>query len=226
MKPFNIAIDGPAGAGKSTVARRVAEALGFVYVDTGAMYRAVTWNCLERGCDPDEDENVAKLARQCDIRLRPGENGQEVWVNGRNVTEEIRSAEVTSNVSRIAQNREVRELLADMQRRMAAEGGVVMDGRDIGTTVLPDAPVKVFLTASPRARAERRFLELKDKRPSLTVEELEKEIAERDRMDSEREVSPLVQAPDAVRIDSTNLKLEEVIGKILELCRTKVAGEA
>jgi cytidylate kinase len=224
LEKYNIAIDGPAGAGKSTIARRVAEALGFVYVDTGAMYRAVTWRVLQQGISPTDTERVADIARNLRLELRPGPEGQQVFANGEEVTGYIRTPEVNANVSDVAKIREVREQLVKKQKEMTAAKGVVMDGRDIGTHVLPDAEVKVFLTASPRVRAERRFLELKDSQPELTVEQLEQDIARRDRIDEEREVSPLVRAPDAVLIDSTNMTIPEVVERILELCKARAPG--
>ncbi|UUZ79474.1 (d)CMP kinase [Paenibacillus sp. P26] len=198
MEKFNIAIDGPAGAGKSTIARLVAGALGFVYVDTGAMYRAVTWRILREGLGSDQIPEMIALAERMDIRLMPGENGQTVFVDGEDVTGMIRTAEVTGNVSRIASIAEIRSILTAKQKDMAVSKGVVMDGRDIGTHVLPDAEVKIFLTASVRIRAERRYKEIRDSQPGITLERLEREIAERDRMDEQREAAPLVQAPDAV----------------------------
>jgi cytidylate kinase len=224
LEKYNIAIDGPAGAGKSTIARRVAEALGFVYVDTGAMYRAVTWRVLQQGISPTDTERVADVARNLRLELRPGLDGQQVIANGEEVTGYIRTPEVNANVSDVAKIREVREQLVKKQKEMTAAKGVVMDGRDIGTHVLPDAEVKVFLTASPRVRAERRFLELKDSQPELTIEQLEQDIARRDRIDEEREVSPLVRAPDAVLIDSTNMTIPEVVQRILELCKARAPG--
>ncbi|RAV18676.1 (d)CMP kinase [Paenibacillus contaminans] len=222
MNKFNIALDGPAGAGKSTVARLVANELGFVYIDTGAMYRAVTWKVLELGILADQTAKVIETAKAMDIVLQPGPTGQQVLVDGEDVTDRIRSAAINANVSLIAQIAEVRELLVSKQKAMAASKGVVMDGRDIGTQVLPDAEVKIFLTASARERAERRYKEM-DK-PAITVEQLELEIARRDKLDSEREVSPLVQAQDAVLLDSSNIPLQDVVGKVLELCRAKVTG--
>lgn len=222
METFNIALDGPAGAGKSTVARLVAKELHFVYVDTGAMYRAVTWKVLQHGIPLSDEERIAALAGSTDIVLRPGANGQTVLVDGEDVTEQIRTTEINRHVSRIAAIPQVRSILVDMQKRMASRKGVVMDGRDIGTSVLPDAEVKVFLTASPRKRAERRFMEMNE--PGLTLDELEQDIIRRDRLDQEREASPLRQAKDAVYIDSTNMSLQEVVDAVLDLCRTKWSG--
>ncbi|WP_217556244.1 (d)CMP kinase [Paenibacillus sp. GbtcB18] len=225
MTKFNIAIDGPAGAGKSTIARKVAGELGFVYVDTGAMYRAVTWKVLQDGVNPLDTEAVAKTAAGMKIELVPGPDGQLVFVDGRDVSSDIRTKLVTDQVSQIAAIAEVRKLLVDKQKQMAASKGIVMDGRDIGTHVLPDAEVKVFLTASVRKRAERRFQEVQGTAMATTLEEMEKDIARRDMLDEGREVSPLVQAADAVMLDSTDLTIPEVVESILEMCRMRTGGE-
>jgi cytidylate kinase len=226
--PINIAIDGPAGAGKSTVARLVAERLRYIYVDTGAMYRAVTFIALRRGIPIEDERRIGDLARQLDIVLLPGDARQRVLADGEDITAHIRSLEVSRNVSRVAAIEAVRLRMAELQRQMAKSKGVVMDGRDIGTHVLPDAELKVFLTASPRERALRRYRELGDA-PQVTLEQLEHEIAERDRMDREREIAPLVQAPDARYIDSTGRTIEEVVDEIVEwgraASRTISAGE-
>mgnify|MGYP002404286457 CR=1 FL=1 len=224
MEKFNIAIDGPAGAGKSTIARHVAGALGFVCVDTGAMYRAVTWKILDNGLQPDQTVDMIALTKQTDIRLTPGQNGQTVYVDGQDVTGLIRSAEVTGNVSRISAIAEIREGLTQKQSELAAHKGVVMDGRDIGSHVLPDAEVKVFLTASVQIRAERRLKEIADTQPDVTLEQLKRDIAERDRMDEQRKASPLVKAPDAVLLDTTEMTIPEVVERILELSKIRVGG--
>lgn len=224
MDKFNIAIDGPAGAGKSTIARLVANALGFVYVDTGAMYRAVTWSILQQGLPLEQTADMVALTERLDIRLVPGDHGQLVYVDGQDVTGMIRSAEVTGNVSRIASIAEIRSILTAKQKELARLKGIVMDGRDIGSHVLPDAELKIFLTASVRVRAERRLKEVNGDRPDITLERLEQEIAERDRMDEQREASPLVKAPDAVWLDTTEMTINEVVDRILELCKTRVSG--
>lgn len=222
MNSFNIALDGPAGAGKSTVARLVAKELGFVYVDTGSMYRAVTWQVLQKGIPLTDERSIVETAKAMDIRLKAGEDGQQVFVDGVEVTDQIRTAEINQNVSLVARIPAVRELLVKKQQEMAAGKGVVMDGRDIGTKVLPDAEVKVYLTASARKRAERRLREMND--PTVTLEQLEQDIARRDRLDQEREASPLRRAADAALLDTTNMPLDDVVAAILELCRTKVSG--
>lgn len=221
---INIAIDGPAGAGKSTVARLVAQQLGYVYVDTGAMYRAVTWKVLQAGIDLEQTEAIIEITRATAITLLPGADRQIVIIDGEDRTEEIRSIEVNRGVSRIAQIEQVRSILVSVQKRMALDKGIVMDGRDIGTHVLPDAEVKIYLTASVRKRAERRFIEWDD-RSSLTLEQLEREIEARDRMDEQRAISPLVCAHDAIRIDSTDMTIDDVVGSIVRISRTILHGE-
>ncbi|MUT65504.1 (d)CMP kinase [Paenibacillus sp. NEAU-GSW1] len=219
---INIAIDGPAGAGKSTVARKVAEQLGFIYIDTGAMYRAVTLSALRKSIQPQDRDKLAALAATLEIEMLPGENGQTVLVNGEDVTEHIRSREVTLVVSLVAANETVRTILGNMQRRLAERKGVVMDGRDIGSHVLPNAELKVFLTASVQERANRRFKEIAGTQ-SVTLEQLAQEIAERDRLDEQREIAPLICASDAIVMDSTAMTIQEVVAAIVKLSRTKLA---
>ncbi|MFS8513500.1 MAG: (d)CMP kinase [Planifilum fulgidum] len=220
MKRLTIAIDGPAGAGKSTVARRVAEEMGLLYVDTGAMYRAITWKALQSGIDLSDEQGVAGIARETEIELNP----PEVRVDGIRVTEAIRSPEVTEHVSKVAKMAEVRRVLVEKQRRLARDGGVVMDGRDIGTHVLPDADVKVFLTASLEERVRRRHLEMIRRGFSSDPDRLYQEIKQRDEMDENRSHSPLRPAADAVIMDTTGRSIDEVVSMILDLCRTKVSG--
>ncbi len=218
---INIAIDGPAGAGKSTVARKVADVLGYIYVDTGAMYRAVTWIALQHNLKPDDLEHLVQHVRNMEIRFIPDEKGQQVIVNGQDVTFAIRSAEVNSHVSYFSQVKEVRELLVHRQQDMAlTHKGVVMDGRDIGTRVLPDSELKVFLTASVNERAERRFKEITGHHPNITLDQLKTEISNRDKLDERREISPLVQAKDAYLLDCTSMSISEVVEQILKLWRT------
>lgn len=219
---INIAIDGPAGAGKSTVARMVAEQLDYVYIDTGAMYRAVTLIAQRAAIDAAEHERLAELVASLTIELQPGDQVQSVFANGEDVTNLIRSREVTLQVSHFAANEAVRDRLGLLQRNLAARKGVVMDGRDIGTQVLPTAELKVFLTASVKERALRRYREIKDSQ-SITLEQLEQEIAERDRLDEQRAISPLICAADAIQLDSTGMTIDEVVAEIVKLSRTKLA---
>lgn len=221
---INIAIDGPAGAGKSTVARMVANKLQYIYVDTGAMYRAVTWYMLNEGISSENPDKVLQIAQNMVIELQPHENGQLVLLNGEDVTPYIRSHQVSSEVSRYAQIEGLRNQLVDLQRQMALRKGVVMDGRDIGTTVLPDAEVKIFMTASVKERALRRFNEL-GTAEGVSLEQLELDIATRDRLDQEREVSPLRCAEDAIVLDTTQMSIDQVVEAILSYCTTQKDGE-
>lgn len=214
---LNVAIDGPAGAGKSTVARRVASELSYIYVDTGAMYRAVTYYMLRHEIEPEDVNSVLKHLRELSIELVPDLNGQKVLLNGEDVSGPIRSREVTGIVSLYSQIEDLRTHLVKLQRVMALRKGVVMDGRDIGTTVLPDAEVKIFMTASVKERALRRFNEL-EKTDDLTLEQLESDIAARDKLDQEREISPLRQADDAIVLDTTSMSIDEVVEYIVSRC--------
>lgn len=212
-----IAIDGPAGAGKSTVAKITAEKLGYTYIDTGAMYRGVAWKTLREERDTS-DAAILHAVRDIDVRLACTESGTRVTVDGTDVTSEIRTPEVTHIVSRVAALAPVREKMVELQRVMARDGAVVMDGRDIGTNVLPDADVKIFLTASVEERARRRYEEMKEKGYAVDFDELKGEIASRDKQDSERAISPLRRADDAVLLDTTALSIDDVVARILELC--------
>lgn len=218
---INIAIDGPAGAGKSTVARMVAGHLGYVYIDTGAMYRAVTLSAQRSSIAAEQEALLSDMLKSLSIRLAPGSNGQTVYLNEEDVTDEIRSREVTLQVSYFAASGIVRRVLGDMQRELAARKGVVMDGRDIGTHVLPDAELKIFLTASVQERASRRFKELPPDQ-GVTLQQLEREIAERDALDEQREIAPLIQAKDAIVLDSSDMTIQEVVDAIVKLSRTKL----
>ena len=211
-----IAIDGPAGAGKSTVAKIVAEKLGYTYIDTGAMYRAVAWKTLQQSSEAT-DEAILRAVEGIDVRLACTDSGTRVTVDGTDVTGEIRTPEVTHIVSRVAALGPVREKMVELQRAMAANGAVVMDGRDIGTNVLPNADVKIFLTASVEERARRRYDEMKEKGYAVDFDDLKKEIASRDKQDSEREISPLRQAEDAILLDSTALSIDAVVARVMEL---------
>jgi pantoate ligase/cytidylate kinase len=214
-----IAIDGPAGAGKSTVARQVAHQLGLVYLDTGAMYRAITWLVLQKGIAIDDQCSIAELADQCNLELIPSENIQspvQVWINGNNVTQEIRTIEVTSQVSAIAAQNAVRKALVKQQQNWGKRGGLVAEGRDIGTHVFPDAEVKIFLTASVAERARRRYQDFsKQGQPEISLEQLERDIAERDYKDSTRQISPLLKAVDAMELETDGLTPAQVATRIV-----------
>ena len=205
---FVVAIDGPAGAGKSTIAKLAAGKLGFAYIDTGAMYRAVTWKLLQTG-EPFSPELAGKLANEIHITFRPENAINRVFVDGTEVTDAIRTAEVTGLVSKVAAVPEVRTAMVDQQRRMGAEGGIVMDGRDIGTVVFPNAELKIFVTASAEVRAQRRYDELKEKGMPADYDDILKNVQERDYIDSHREVSPLRQADDALLLDNSHMTIPE-----------------
>lgn len=221
MKRFLVAIDGPAGAGKSTVARQVAEHLGITYIDTGAMYRALAWTVLQQKVHIEDEEAVAQIAEACEFTLHP--NGIEV--NGQFLTEEIRTPEIATAASNIARMPKVRRVLVSKQQAIAEKQSVVMDGRDIGTYVLPHADVKIFMTASIDERARRRYKELIAKGIQTDLEKLKEEIRRRDENDRTRKYAPLKQAKDAILMDTTHFTVEEVVQKILELCRNKLGGE-
>ena len=214
-----IAIDGPAGAGKSTVAKKVAQQLGYVYIDTGAMYRAVAWKATQAGISAEQEEALTVLLENLQLELLPGEGAAKVLVDGVDVSEAIRSPEISRLVSIYAQQPQVRKALLAMQREMGAAGGVVMDGRDIGTAVFPQAEVKVFLTASLQERAHRRWLELQAKGESIEESLVAAEMESRDKQDEQRELAPLVQAADAYLLDTSGLSIDDVVGKITGLCQ-------
>lgn len=217
---LQVAIDGPASAGKSTVAKRVAKKFGYVYCDTGAMYRAVTLAALQQGLSMTDTEEISELAKQIKITFQPAEPEQQVFINGQEVTRDIRLPKVAKNVSAVAAIPTVRQEMTKQQRQIAAEGGIVMDGRDIGTTVLPHAPVKIFMVATAHERARRRYLENKQKGITTTsLEELQRAIELRDQKDSTRKVSPLTQASDAIRLDTTNLTIDEVVAEISKIIK-------
>lgn len=219
---MKIAIDGPAGAGKSTIAKRLAKELQFVYVDTGAMYRALAIDFLRRGLDVKDEERIVSAANEDTVTLSYVNGEQQVFLNGENVTAHLRTEEVGNMASASSAYAGVRAKLTASQKKLAEETDVVMDGRDIGTAVLPDAEVKIYLTASTRTRAERRYKELMEKNgtaPELSV--IEKDIAERDDRDMHREAAPLTQAADAVLVDSSTLTIEEVVERIREIIKEK-----
>lgn len=216
---INIAIDGPAGAGKSTIARTAAAELGFIYVDTGALYRSVAYYCLSKGADVSIPESVQKLLPEIIPELRFIEGVQHVFVNGDDVSDKIRTPQVSMAASKVSAIPAVRAFLFDLQQKIAKENNVIMDGRDIGTVVLPSADLKIFLTASPEARADRRFKELSDKPDAPTYDEVLADIIKRDHDDSTRAISPLKQAEDAVLCDTTSLSLEQSVDMIIGMIK-------
>ena len=222
-KNIQIAIDGPAGAGKSTIAKIVAEKLGYTYIDTGAMYRAVTYKALRTGIQLENAEALETMLRATDIRLQPSNEGQLVFLDGEDVSSPIRSNEVTANVSQVAAHANIRAILVAMQQALAAQGAVVMDGRDIATHVLPGAELKIFMSASVEERARRRQIDNEKRGIPSTFKSLVEEIALRDKKDSEREASPLIQAEDALLLDTTELSIDEAAEAILRLAQEKMA---
>jgi cytidylate kinase len=216
VRKIIIAIDGPAGSGKSTTARIVAQKLGYLYIDTGAMYRALTLKVIESGVDPKDEDMVFKLLEDARIELFY-ENGElKVLLDGVDVSERIRAPEVTNIVSIVSSHPRVRELMVRKQRELGRNGGVVMDGRDIGTVVFPEAELKIFMKADVVERAKRRQRELKKKGFNVAIEEIIEEIEKRDKLDSTREVSPLRKADDAIEIDTTNLTIDEQVEIVLK----------
>ena len=216
---YNIAIDGPAGAGKSTIAKKLAADLGYVYVDTGAMYRAMAYYFLQNGIDAKDEKAIADACPKVDVTIQYVDGEQQVILNGENVNGVIRKEEVGNMASATSVYPVVRTKLVDLQRQLAARENVIMDGRDIGTVVLPNANVKIFLTASSKVRAQRRFDELTAKGVACNIDEIEKDIIDRDYRDMHRETSPLKQADDAVLLDSSNLDIDDVVAamkKIIE----------
>jgi len=221
---FNIAIDGPAGAGKSTIARKVAKELSFIYVDTGAMYRAIAWYLIKNDISPEDEAALEAACGQ--IRVDIGYEGgeQQVILNGENITGQIRTEQVGNMASAAAEKSCVREALLMLQRDMAAKADVLMDGRDIGTNILPDAQLKIYLTASVETRAKRRFQELRAKGEACDLKKIARDIEERDHRDANRELAPLKKAEDAVLIDSSDMSIEEVAARICNLYCERMAG--
>lgn len=221
---ISVAIDGPAGAGKSSISKVVAKQLGYLYIDTGAMYRGITWALLDQEIEISDTAAVKAALDHIELQLVPVEDGLRVLVNNRDVSKEIRTQYVTSHVSQVAAQKAVRTKLVEMQRSMASVGGVILDGRDIGSVVLPDAELKVYLTASVETRGYRRWLELKDKE-DITLEEVCRTVADRDTMDMERKESPLICVDDAVVVETDHLSIEETVQKLTELIRNAEKGE-
>lgn len=216
---YNVAIDGPAGAGKSTIAKLVAEEKGFIYVDTGAMYRGLAIHFLDRGIQAKETDKVIEACKDADVKIRYEDGVQQVFLNGTNITGRLRDEAVGQMTSKCSVIPEVRAKLLDLQRDLARTQDVIMDGRDIGTCVLPDADVKVYLTASVETRAKRRYDELTAKGEACDLDEIARDIIERDERDMNRETAPLRQAEDAVLVDSSDMTIEEVVKEIAGLCR-------
>lgn len=221
MKKIVVAIDGPAGAGKSTIAKLTAEKLGYAYIDTGAMYRSVAWKFLQTG-KPFNEEFISSLAYNMIIDFKPEANVNRVFVDGAEVTADIRTPEVTGIVSRVAAIGAVREAMVAQQRRMGKVGGVLMDGRDIGTVVFPKAQLKIFLTASVEERARRRYKEMVGNGQEIELLQLQQDITERDKQDSERAISPLRQADDAVLLDTSDMDIQQVTEKIMQLVQERI----
>lgn len=215
---YNVAIDGPAGAGKSTIAKLVAKEKGFIYVDTGAMYRAMAVHFLKKGIAAEETDKIIEACADAEVSIAYADGTQQVLLNGENVTGMLRTEEVGNMASKTSAIPEVREKLLELQRSLAREKDAIMDGRDIGTNILPNADVKIYLTASVETRAQRRYKELQEKGISCNYEEIAKDIEERDQRDMNRETAPLRQAEDAVLVDSSDMTIEEVVKKIAELC--------
>ena len=215
---YNVAIDGPAGAGKSTIAKLVAKEKGYVYVDTGAMSRGLAIHFLENGIEAEETGKIVEACKDADVTIRYEDGQQQVYLNGKNITAKLREEVVGNMASKSSAIPEVRAKLLELQRELARKENVIMDGRDIGTCVLPDADVKVFLTASVETRAKRRYDELVEKGVACDLEEIARDIAERDERDSTREIAPLKQAEDAVLVDSSHMTIEEVVAAIVKLC--------
>lgn len=219
---FNIAIDGPAGAGKSTIAKRAARELQFIYVDTGAMYRAIAYGLLQAGTDVEDGQVLAEALSGMDVSIGYENGEQQVYLNGKNVSGVIRTEAVSRMASTAAAKPQVREMLKNLQQDLARRENVLMDGRDIGTMILPGAQLKIYLTASVHTRAERRYRELVERGESCSLEEIEADIRERDFRDMNRETAPLCQAEDAVLVDSSDMTIEEVVQRILALARERM----
>ena len=224
MRTIVIAIDGPAASGKSTTARLVARRLGYLHIDTGAMYRAVTLRVLEEKIPLEDAERIGALAEKTELRLEKGENSVRVFVDGREVSRQVRSAQVTRSVSVVSSYQRVRNVLVREQRRMAASGGVVLEGRDIGTVVLPNAELKIFMVATVPERVKRRQKDLEVDGMNIDSASLEKEIVERDRIDSTREASPLRKASDAIEVDTSGMSIQEQVEFVVSRAKEIIEG--
>ena len=221
-KKIAIAIDGPAGAGKSSISKVVANELGYLYIDTGAMYRGVTWAVLDSHVDVNNQKDVEALLPSLDLTLEPTASACKVFVKGQDVTDLIRQQQINENVSTIASYKGVREYLVERQQAMAAVGGVILDGRDIGSVVLPNAELKIYLTASVDARAKRRWLEVQGTSNEQPLEDIKKNVESRDEMDKNRDESPLVCVEDAIVVDSSNMTFDETVEHILHLVQERI----
>ena len=221
-KKITIAIDGPAGAGKSSISKVVANELGYLYIDTGAMYRGVTWAVLDSHVNVNNQKDVESLLPSLDLTLEPTANACKVFVKGQDVTDLIRQQQINENVSTIASYKGVREYLVERQQAMAAVGGVILDGRDIGSVVLPKAELKIYLTASVDARAKRRWLEVQGTSNEQSLEDIKKNVESRDEIDKNRDESPLVCVEDAIVVDSSNMTFDETVEHILHLVQERI----
>lgn len=216
---YNVAIDGPAGAGKSTIAKLVAKEKGYIYVDTGAMYRALAIHFLNKKVSPKDMDAVIDACRDAEVSIRYENGVQQVFLNDENVTSKLRTEEVGNMASKTSAIPQVREKLLELQRTLAIENDVIMDGRDIGTNILPNADVKIFLTASVETRAKRRYDELKERGEACDLDQIAKDIEERDARDMNRETAPLKKAADAILVDSSNMTISEVVSEICSHCK-------
>ena len=221
---YNVAIDGPAGAGKSTIAKLVAKEKGYIYVDTGAMYRGLAIHFLDKGIEPRETDKVIEACKDAEVTIAYEDGVQHVYLNGNDISSRLRNEEVGNMASVTSAIPEVRKKLLELQQNLAKTQDVIMDGRDIGTTILPNAEVKIFLTASAKTRASRRYLELTEKGEACDMDEILKDIVDRDERDMNRAVSPLKKAEDAILVDSSEMGIDEVVESILSVYRKRVNG--
>ena len=222
---YQIAIDGPSATGKSTIAKKLASSLNFIYIDTGAMYRSIALYCIENNVDIDNKEVIEPILKNIEIDIKYIDGVQHIYLNNRDVSEAIRENKVSQAASKVSVHEPVRNKLVNLQQELASKSNVIMDGRDIGTVVLPNATLKIYLTASSSERAKRRMLELQEKGTMITLEEVLKDLEERDYRDTHREIGPLKKADDAIEVDTTNMNIEEVLNTIRDLFNKKVGIE-
>ena len=222
---YQIAIDGPSATGKSTIAKKLASSLNFIYIDTGAMYRSIALYCIENNIDIDNKEVIEPILKNIEIDIKYIDGVQHIYLNNRDVSESIRENKVSQAASKVSVHEPVRKKLVNLQQELASKSNVIMDGRDIGTVVLPNATLKIYLTASSSERAKRRMLELQEKGTMITLEEVLKDLEERDYRDTHREIGPLKKADDAIEVDTTNMNIEEVLNTIRDLFNKKVGIE-